>query len=164
MKRSGRGLDISYETVRRWVLKSGRKYAHRLRSFRPRPDDRWHPDEMVVAIRGKRMYPWRAVDSEGAILPNITNAGSTRTLGLRIRTNPSDDENESCSASSQPGQPRVSLPSTPPSTTTSTANAISSHENRTDCSALPRSRPGDTWPFRREPWLASQIFPRALID
>ena len=43
-----RGLDISYETVRRWVLKFGPGIARRLRRRRPRPSDRWHLDEMVV--------------------------------------------------------------------------------------------------------------------
>jgi transposase-like protein len=37
-----RGLDISYETVRRWVLKFGPAIARRLRERRPRPSDRWH--------------------------------------------------------------------------------------------------------------------------
>jgi putative transposase len=59
-----RGLDISYETVRRWVLKFGPGIARRLRRRRPRPSDRWHLDEMVVRIAGERMYLWRAVDHE----------------------------------------------------------------------------------------------------
>ena len=62
-----RGLDISYETVRRWVLKFGPAIARRLRQRRPRPSDRWHLDEMVVRI-GKRTYLWRAVDDEGEVL------------------------------------------------------------------------------------------------
>src|SRR2546423_13012374 len=45
-----RGLDISYETVRRWVLKFGPAIARRLRQRRPRPSDRWHLDEMGVRI------------------------------------------------------------------------------------------------------------------
>src|SRR3954466_8697812 len=45
-----RGLEVSYETVRRWVLKFGPGFARRLRRFRPRPSDRWHLDEMVVRI------------------------------------------------------------------------------------------------------------------
>src|SRR5438067_11306931 len=40
-----RGLDISYETVRRWVLKFGPAIARRLRQRRPRPSNRWHLDE-----------------------------------------------------------------------------------------------------------------------
>jgi len=35
-----RGLDISYETVRRWVLKFGPMIARNLRQRRPRPSDR----------------------------------------------------------------------------------------------------------------------------
>src|SRR5262245_13736937 len=43
-----RGLDLSYESVRSWVLKFGPAIARRLRRCRPRPSDRWHLDEMVV--------------------------------------------------------------------------------------------------------------------
>ena len=63
-----RGLDVSYETIRRWVLKFGTTFARRLRRRRPRPSSRWHLDEMVVLIGGKRMYLWRAVDDEGEVL------------------------------------------------------------------------------------------------
>jgi len=63
-----RRLEISYETVRSWVLKFGPVIARRLRRRRPRPGDRWHRDEMVVRIAGKRMYLWRAVDHEGEVL------------------------------------------------------------------------------------------------
>jgi hypothetical protein len=35
-----RGLSISYETVRRWVLKFGPMIARKLRQRRPRPSDR----------------------------------------------------------------------------------------------------------------------------
>ena len=60
-----RGVDVSYETIRRWSLKFGQAYARKLRQSRPRPDDRWHLDEVFSSINGKRMYLWRAVDSEG---------------------------------------------------------------------------------------------------
>jgi transposase-like protein len=50
-----RGLDISYETVRSWVLKFGPVIARRLRRRRPRPSNRWHLDEMVVRIAGERI-------------------------------------------------------------------------------------------------------------
>src|SRR6516162_1872458 len=66
-----RGLDVSYETVRRWVLKFGPLIARKLRQGRPRPSARWHLDEMVVRIAGKRMYLWRAVDHEGEVNPWI---------------------------------------------------------------------------------------------
>jgi len=77
-----RGLDISYETVRRWVLKFGPSIARRLRDRRPRPSDRWHLDEMVVRIAGKRTYLWRAVDHErGARHAGPAPAGQPRRCG-----------------------------------------------------------------------------------
>jgi putative transposase len=79
-----RGLDISYETVRRWVLKFGPGIARRLRRRRPRPSDRWHLDEMVVRIAGKRMYLWRAVDREGEVLDMLVQPRrDTRAAGKR---------------------------------------------------------------------------------
>jgi transposase-like protein len=63
-----RGLAVSYETVRRWVLKFGPPIARRLRQRRPGPSPRWHLDEMAVRIAGERMYLWRAVDDEGEVL------------------------------------------------------------------------------------------------
>ena len=53
-----RGLDLSYETVRRWVAKFGPDYARRLRRGRPKPTSQWHLDEMVVRIGSKHMYLW----------------------------------------------------------------------------------------------------------
>src|SRR3982074_2554665 len=63
-----RGLDISYETIRRWVLKFGPGFARNLRRLRRRESDQWHLDEIVASIQGRRMYLWRAVDSEGEVL------------------------------------------------------------------------------------------------
>ena len=51
-----RGLDISYETVRRWVLKFGALFARELRRRRPRPTTRCHLDEMAVMIADRRFW------------------------------------------------------------------------------------------------------------
>jgi transposase-like protein len=63
-----RGLDVSYETVRRWVLKFGPVFARELRRRRPRPTSRWHLDEMAVRIAGAQFWLRRAVDDEGEVL------------------------------------------------------------------------------------------------
>lgn len=63
-----RGLGVSYETIRRRVLKFGLAFAHRLRLQRPRSRSQWHLDEMAILIGGKRMFLWRAVDDEGEVL------------------------------------------------------------------------------------------------
>ena len=63
-----RGLDVSDETVRRWVLKFGPLFARELRGQRPRPTSTWHLDEMAVVIAGRQFWLWRAVDDEGEVL------------------------------------------------------------------------------------------------
>jgi putative transposase len=63
-----RGLIVSNESVRRWVLKFGPVIARNLRGLRPKAYTRWHLDEMVVSLSGKQMYMWRAVDGEGEVL------------------------------------------------------------------------------------------------
>jgi len=62
------GLEVSYETVRRWVLKFGPLFARELRRRRHRPTSQWHLDEMAVLIAGRRFWLWRAVDDEGEVL------------------------------------------------------------------------------------------------
>src|SRR5271165_5761276 len=79
-----RGLDISYETVRSWMLKFGPVIARRLRRHRPRPSDRWHLDEMVVRIAGERMYLWRAVDHEGEVLDMLVQRRRDTRAALRL--------------------------------------------------------------------------------
>jgi putative transposase len=79
-----RGLDISYETIRSWVLKFGPMIARRLRRRRPRPSDRWHLDEMVARIAGERMYLWRAVDHEGEVLDMLVQRRRDCRAALRL--------------------------------------------------------------------------------
>ena len=79
-----RGLELSYETVRRWVLKFGPVFARNLRRLRPRPSAEWHLDEMAVAIAGKRVWLWRAVDHEGEILDILVQPRRDRAAALRL--------------------------------------------------------------------------------
>ena len=79
-----RGIDVSYETVRRWALKFGQAYARRLRTTRPRPDARWHLDEVLVSIAVKRMYLWRALDSEGEVLYILVQSRTNKKAALKL--------------------------------------------------------------------------------
>ncbi len=79
-----RGIDVSYETVRRWALKFGQAYAAKLRKSRSRSDARWHLDEMFVSINGKRMYLWRAVDCEGEVLDIVVQSRRNKKAALRM--------------------------------------------------------------------------------
>ena len=51
-----RGIIVSHETIRRWVIGFGPIYARRLRAMRPMPTGRWHLDEVFVSINGRQMY------------------------------------------------------------------------------------------------------------
>ena len=75
-----RGIDVSYETVRRWALKFGAIIARKLRRGRPGPDVRWHLDEVFVSINGRQFYVWRAVDSEGEV-PGNPGSATARPQG-----------------------------------------------------------------------------------
>jgi len=79
-----RGIETSYETVRRWVLKIGPLFARNLRRLRPRPTSTWHLDEVVVSIQGQRMYLWQAVDSEGEVLDLLVQPKRDKRAALRL--------------------------------------------------------------------------------
>jgi putative transposase len=79
-----RGLEVSNESIRRWVLKFGSAIARNLRSIRPRPHDHWHLDEMVVSIGGQRMYMWRAVDGEGEVLDVLIQRSRDKAAALKL--------------------------------------------------------------------------------
>src|SRR3954452_13645370 len=49
-----------------------------------RQADRWHLDEMVVRIAGKRMYLWRAVDHEGEVLDMLVQHRRDSRATLRL--------------------------------------------------------------------------------
>src|SRR5688500_6200886 len=68
---ASRGIEVSYETIRCWTIKFGPQIAKRLKARRSPPSPRWHLDEMVCNVGGKRMYLWRAVDDEGEILDMV---------------------------------------------------------------------------------------------
>lgn len=79
-----RGLEVSYETIRRWVLRFGPLFACELRRCRTRPSSVWHLDEMAVRIGGKRLWLWRAVDDEGEVLDVLIQRRRDTTAALRL--------------------------------------------------------------------------------
>ena len=79
-----RGSDVSYETVRRWVLKFGLMILHNLRKSRPTPSDFWHLDEMVIVIRGKKRCLWCAVDNEGEVLDFLGQPRRNAKVAIKL--------------------------------------------------------------------------------
>jgi putative transposase len=79
-----RGIDVSYETVRLWVLKFGSAYARRICKHRGPAFDVWHLDEVFVNIGGKQMYLWRAVDGEGTVLDVLVQKRRNKCAALSL--------------------------------------------------------------------------------
>jgi putative transposase len=79
-----RGIDVSYETVRRWSVKFGLAYAEPLRKTHPRADVRWHLDEVFVSINSKSMYLWRAVDCEGEVLDVLVQSRRNKRAAMKL--------------------------------------------------------------------------------
>jgi transposase-like protein len=77
-------VAISNETIRRWVLKFGPVVARNLRRGRVAADDRWHFDEMVISIAGRRLYLWRAVDSEDEALDMLVQPRRDKAAALKL--------------------------------------------------------------------------------
>ena len=63
-----RGIQTSYETVRRWCIKFGPKYASRLRKRNRGYGDTWYVDEVFVRVDGQQRYLFRAVDQDGDVI------------------------------------------------------------------------------------------------
>src|SRR5436309_9200496 len=58
---AARGISVTHETIRQWGLKFGREFANRIRQRAPCRGDKWHLDEVVISIAGKKHWLWRAV-------------------------------------------------------------------------------------------------------
>ena len=78
------GVDVSYETIRRWVGKFGSTYAKRIKSTRERPSPVWYLDEVYTKIGGEMVYLWRAVDDEGTVLDVIVQRRRNTKAAMRL--------------------------------------------------------------------------------
>ncbi|MCM8735371.1 IS6 family transposase [Azospirillum sp. A1-3] len=81
---AARGITVSHETVRQWALKFGRDIVDRLRRRAPRRGDRWHLDEVVLTIAGKKHYLWRAVDRDGFVLDVLVQSRRDAKAAKRL--------------------------------------------------------------------------------
>lgn len=83
---AARGICVSYETVRRWAIKFGQTFASQIRRRAPARGDKWHLDEVVVSIAGKRYWLWRAVDQHGFALEVLVQKRRDRRAAQRLLT------------------------------------------------------------------------------
>ena len=81
---AARGIEATYETVRRWALKFGAGIARRIRTMGLARGDKWHLDEVVVTINGQKHWLWRAVDQHGATLDVLVQSRRDRHAARRL--------------------------------------------------------------------------------
>ena len=79
-----RGIDVSYETVRRWIAKFGPQITRNLRRRQARPGDIWYLDEVVVKCAGEKFWLWRAVDQHGSVLEEILQKRRDKRAAKRL--------------------------------------------------------------------------------
>jgi putative transposase len=79
-----RGIIVSHETVRQWGLKFGRAISTRIRQRRLARGDKWHLDEIVISIAGKKHYLWRAVDQDGFVLDVLVQSRRDTKAAKRL--------------------------------------------------------------------------------
>jgi putative transposase len=81
---AARGILVSHETVRQWALKFGQACANQIRRRLPRPGDKWHLDEVVITIAGKKHWLWRAVDQDGLVLDVLVQSRRDKRAAKRL--------------------------------------------------------------------------------
>jgi putative transposase len=80
---AARGIEVPFQTVAEWAAKFGREYARSIRLWtRGSFPDKWHLDEMVVTIKGKTYWPWRAVDADGYVLDALIQSRRNKKAAI----------------------------------------------------------------------------------
>src|ERR1700761_2552295 len=74
-------LSVNPAYLKAAIFAPGRRHLKRRQGP---PSARSHIDEMVVNIRGKRMYLWCGVDDEGEVLDMIVQRGRDTAAALKL--------------------------------------------------------------------------------
>jgi putative transposase len=76
---AARGIELTYETSA-----FGLAIAKRIRSTALKRGDKWHLDEVVVTINGRKHWLWRAVDQHGAVLDVLVQSRRDKAAAGRL--------------------------------------------------------------------------------
>jgi putative transposase len=82
---AARGIIVTHQTIRTWAEKFGRHCANEIkRRSAGRLGDKWHLDEMVVTIAGKKQWLWRAVDQDGFVVDVLVQSRRNAKAAKRL--------------------------------------------------------------------------------
>lgn len=80
-----RGIIVSHQTIRTWAEKFGCQYAANIRRRSAGQfDGKWHLDEVVITMRGKKHWLWRAVDQNGFVLDVLVQSRRNTKAAKRL--------------------------------------------------------------------------------
>jgi putative transposase len=60
-----RGISVDHATIHRWVVRYSPELLKRLNDRKRAVTGKWHVDETYIKVRGRWMYLYRAIDSNG---------------------------------------------------------------------------------------------------
>src|SRR5690606_40309062 len=66
------------------VNRFGSQFAAQIRRGRPAPTDKWHLDEVVIRIKGRTHWLWRAVDANGDVLDILLQSRRNKVAAQRL--------------------------------------------------------------------------------
>ncbi|AQZ53794.1 Transposase IS66 family protein (plasmid) [Martelella mediterranea DSM 17316] len=82
---AARGIIVSHQTVRLWVEKFGRYFAYEIqRRSAGKLGVKWHLDEVVISIGGKKHWLWRVVDQDGFVLDVLVQSRHNTKAAKRL--------------------------------------------------------------------------------
>ena len=60
-----RGISVDHATIHRWVIRYSPELLKRFNARKRVVTSKWHVDETYIKVRGRWMYLYRAIDSNG---------------------------------------------------------------------------------------------------
>ena len=60
-----RGISVDHATIHRWVVRYSPELLKRFNARKRAVTGKWHVDETFIKVRGRWMYLYRAIDSNG---------------------------------------------------------------------------------------------------
>jgi len=82
---AARGIIVSRQTIHLWAEKFGRHFAKDIRKRSAgRIGGQWHLDEVVVTIRNKKHWLWRAVDLDEFVLDVLVQSRRSTKAAKRL--------------------------------------------------------------------------------
>jgi len=78
------GVQLSYETIRRWCDEFSQSYAAELKRRRAKLGDKWRLDEVLLKINCVQHYLWRAIDQHGTVIEILVQPNWDRLAAIRF--------------------------------------------------------------------------------